>query len=106
MSKTAQVGFRCTPEMAERLREIAFNEKTSAQAILEQSLDLWFQRRGESAPSAFSGISPTEERYLEEFLEALRDGDPDLVDSIRQMVRSTVRLARKHAKPARKRAVS
>ena len=106
MSKTQQVGFRATPETAERLKNIAFHEDTSIQAILEQGLDLWFQRRGESAPSPFAGISPVEQRFLEEFLEALRTGDPDLVDSIRQMVRSTVRLARKHRPQAKKRAAS
>lgn len=79
--------------MADFLKEKAFRERTTVQAILETALDRYLAKEAPQERAAFAGLPPHEAEFLQETLDALHHGEPDLVEIIRRTVRTANRIA-------------
>lgn len=82
--KDVQLGFRCSPEIHDEIRKIAFEERSSIQAFLESAVQSHLgAKRGKNAglPPEFSGASRKELDFLEQMLYFFRHAPEDLVRS-------------------------
>ena len=87
-----QLGFRCTPELAQQLRDLAEAEKVSVQRILEVAVTRFLDaQEGGHEPV----LDEEKKKAVTSYLEALAHGDPDLVANMQSLIRSINRIARK-----------
>lgn len=108
--KTKQIGFRATPEFAERLKNLAFDRRSTVQTLIEEAVDLYLAKNAPENRDPFAGFSaedadfirdvfdhsdPGDRRVLRDALQALRYGDPDMVEMLRLQIRMTLRTAAK-----------
>lgn len=90
MSKQVQVGFRGTEEYRHRLQEEAHKRHMKVQRMLELAVEAYLDDDALALSRIAPPVSknPEEQRLVQQFLDLLRNGQPDVAGAVRNLVAS------------------